>query len=193
MVYYILSLLAALPSHFEIDVTVSESSPTLSFHSSGLFGTEKPSQEEYDRVINQATDLCKHIDLWVKNSAINFIHYDTLIKAELARVQGYLSALLSLLSLSLLLSFSTLFINLVPCRKLQNALMLYDKAAMQARNNAYMYIEALSHELATRCFADAGMIGCAELTVKKALEGYSYWGAVQKVSNNSSLLIRFCY
>jgi hypothetical protein len=59
--------------------------------------------------------------------------------------------------------------------------MLYDKAASQARVNAYFYIEALAHELATRVLHEVGLLSFAELSLKKALEGYRNWGAVQKV------------
>jgi hypothetical protein len=58
---------------------------------------------------------------------------------------------------------------------------LFDKAAAHARKYDYFYIEALAHELAARVMDENGMTNFAEASLKKALEGYNNWGAVQKV------------
>lgn len=92
-----------------------------------------------------------------------------------------LSPLSSLFVFFFFLSLPPSYLLTLPYRNVQTALTLFDNAATQARNNKYFYIQALAHELAARCLEESGMTSFAEISVKKALEGYSSWGAVQKV------------
>lgn len=78
--YYILTLLASTPSNFDVSECDS------------LLPAAIPAATE--RVLEQVKEAYKVVDIWATFS-VNFRHYGILIKAEVARVRGYVSILSS--------------------------------------------------------------------------------------------------
>src|SRR5262249_10435867 len=61
------------------------------------------------------------------------------------------------------------------------AMGLYERAIVSARDNGFVHNEALAYELAARFYAARGFQEIAHLYLKNARDGYLRWGADGKV------------
>src|SRR5581483_7646560 len=69
-----------------------------------------------------------------------------------------------------------------------DAIRLYDAAARAARENGFVYIEAIAHELAGRFCLESGADTAGYAHLHKARDAYRQWGAEAKVTQ----LEQFC-
>lgn len=110
--------------------------------------------------------------IWIENCPQNIAHYDYLIRAETARVEGYIFYYCIYICFAINKNL----------RKISTAMSFYNKAIVHAKTYYYYYIRALTHELLARCADDLGMDFISEMALAKALKGYRHWGAIQKVN-----------
>ncbi|WOD13907.1 PAS domain S-box protein [Paraburkholderia kirstenboschensis] len=90
---------------------------------------------------------------WAENCPQNFEDRAVLVGAEIARIEG----------------------------RLPDAMDLYEQAIRCARSNGFIQNEALSYELAARCYAARGLEEFAHLYLGNARRAYLRWGALGKV------------
>ncbi|MFM0062434.1 PAS domain S-box protein [Paraburkholderia aspalathi] len=90
---------------------------------------------------------------WAENCPQNFEDRAVLVGAEIARIEG----------------------------RLLDAMDLYEQAIRCARSNGFIQNEALSYELAARCYAARGLEEFAHLYLGNARRAYLRWGAFGKV------------
>ncbi|WP_051974904.1 PAS domain S-box protein [Cupriavidus necator] len=95
----------------------------------------------------------RQLRAWAENSPQNFEDRAVLVGAEIARIEG---------------------------RPLE-AMDLYERAIRSARSNGFVQNEALSYELAARCYAARGLEEIAHLYLGNARRAYLRWGAHGKV------------
>ncbi|ESY94367.1 AAA family ATPase [Mesorhizobium sp. LNHC209A00] len=95
----------------------------------------------------------EQLQRWAEIGPENFEHRATLVRAELARLLGNDA----------------------------DAMRGYELAKRSARENAFIHIEALVHELASRFYASRGCEDIAQLYWRKARSCYQQWGADGKV------------
>ncbi|MCC5621639.1 AAA family ATPase [Nostoc sp. CHAB 5715] len=92
---------------------------------------------------------------WATHAPMNFLHKFHLVEAERERVQG---------------------------NKAQ-AIDLYDRAIVLAKENGYIQEEALANELAAKFYLDWGKQRIAGEYMTQAYYGYARWGAKAKVAD----------
>jgi PAS domain S-box-containing protein len=90
---------------------------------------------------------------WAKNCPQNFEDSAVLVGAEIARIEG----------------------------RLPEAMDLYERAIRSFRSHGFVQNEALSYELAARCYAARGLEEIAHLYLGNARRAYLRWGAYGKV------------
>ena len=90
---------------------------------------------------------------WAENCPRNFEDSALLVGAEIARIEG----------------------------RMLEAMDLYERAIRTARSNGFIQNEALSYELAARCYAARGQEEIAHLYRDNARRAYLRWGAHGKV------------
>ncbi|MGF6755724.1 PAS domain S-box protein [Paraburkholderia sp. GAS42] len=95
----------------------------------------------------------KQLRAWAENCPQNFEDRAALVGAEIARIEG----------------------------RLLEAMDLYERAIRSARSNGFVQNEALSYELAARCYAARGLEEIAHLYRGNAWRAYLRWGAYGKV------------
>jgi len=97
----------------------------------------------------------KQLKRWAENCPENFLHLFLLVKAEIARMRG----------------------------KEPETMKLYEQAIDGARENGFIFYEALANELAAKFYLDLGVKKIAILHMTEAHYGYKMWGAVRKVKH----------
>ncbi|MEW9583386.1 PAS domain S-box protein [Paraburkholderia sp. DGU8] len=95
----------------------------------------------------------RQLRAWAENCPQNFEDRAVLVGAEIARIEG----------------------------RLPEAMALYERAIRCARSNAFIHNEALSYELAARCYAAQGLENIGHLCQASARRAYLRWGAFGKV------------
>lgn len=95
----------------------------------------------------------KQMKIWADSCGENFRHKYLLVAAEEERLSG----------------------------RQQEAMSLYDRAALSARENGYVQNEALANELAAKFYMAAGHDKIARAYMTDACRGYAAWGAGAKV------------
>ncbi|KJK17234.1 histidine kinase [Burkholderiaceae bacterium 16] len=95
----------------------------------------------------------RQLRAWARNCPQNFEDRAALVAAEIARIEG----------------------------RLPEAMDLYERAIRSARSNGFVQNEALSCELAARCYAARGLEEIAHLYLGNARRAYLRWGAHGKV------------
>ncbi|WP_246257832.1 GAF domain-containing sensor histidine kinase [Pararobbsia alpina] len=95
----------------------------------------------------------RQLRAWAENCPQNFEDRAVLVGAEIARIEG----------------------------RLPEAMDLYERAIRSARSNGFVQNEALSYELAARCYAARGLEEIAHLYLENARRAYLRWGADGKV------------
>jgi PAS domain S-box-containing protein len=92
---------------------------------------------------------------WATHAPMNFLHKFHLVEAERERVQGNKA----------------------------EAIDLYDRAIIGAKENGYIQEEALANELAAKFYLDWGKKRIAQEYMTQAYYGYARWGAKAKVAD----------
>ena len=64
-----------------------------------------------------------------------------------------------------------------------NATELYRQAAMDAKENGFIHMYALTHELHARYWQEQGRLDYTKYHITKAMQGYQRWGCVLKLEN----------
>ncbi len=100
-------------------------------------------------------DNQKRMKLWADHAPENYQHKYDLVAAEIARYQG---------------------------EKLQ-AIELYEKAIIGAKQNQYIQEEALANELTAQFYLDWNKETIAQAYLMNAYYGYAHWGAEAKVKD----------
>jgi PAS domain S-box-containing protein len=95
----------------------------------------------------------RQLRAWAENCPENFEDSAVLVGAEIARVEG----------------------------RLLEAMELYERAIRCSRSHGFVQNEALSYELAARCYAARGLEEIAHLYLGNARRAYLRWGAYGKV------------
>ncbi|NPT56109.1 trifunctional serine/threonine-protein kinase/ATP-binding protein/sensor histidine kinase [Paraburkholderia elongata] len=95
----------------------------------------------------------KQLRAWAENCPQNFEDRAVLVEAEIARIED----------------------------RLPEAMDLYERAIRSARSNGFVQNEALSYELAARCYAARGLEEIAHLYLGNARRAWLRWGAYGKV------------
>ncbi|MGF6604037.1 PAS domain S-box-containing protein [Paraburkholderia sp. GAS448] len=95
----------------------------------------------------------RQLRAWAENCPQNFEDRAALVGAEIARIEG----------------------------RLPEAMDLYERAIRAARSNGFVQNEALSYELAARCYAARGLEEFAHLYLGNARRAWLRWGAFGKV------------
>ncbi len=62
-----------------------------------------------------------------------------------------------------------------------DATELYQKAAIEAKENGFIHMYALAHELHARYWQDQGRLDYTKYHISKAMQGYQRWGCVLKL------------
>src|SRR5438132_1490731 len=108
-----------------------------------------------DRAQHQDALAAHHRQLqkWAENCPANFEDRAALVGAEIARIEG----------------------------RDAEAMRLYERAIAAARANGFVHNEALASELAAGFYAARGFEDIAHLYLRKARNGYLFWGAEGKV------------
>ncbi|WNC92266.1 AAA family ATPase [Paraburkholderia sp. FT54] len=109
-----------------------------------------------DRYAKHREELLAHerqLRAWAENCPQNFEDRAALVGAEIARIEG----------------------------RLPDAMDLYEQAIRSARSNGFVQNEALSYELAARCYAARGLEEIAQFYLGNARRAYLRWGAFGKV------------
>ena len=115
---------------------------------------DKSSREQKRKLLTEALLVREKMEVWARNSPINFKHKLFLIQAELARVK----------------------------QEHPEAIRFYEQAANEARDNGFAQYEALASELAAVYFLSLGNITAAEGYLRRAYGAYRVWGAGVKIS-----------
>jgi PAS domain S-box-containing protein len=102
---------------------------------------------------------CTFLDLWAENCPETFENRATLVRAEIARIEG---------------------------RHL-DAMRLYEKAMRSARVNGFVHNEALANEIAARFYLAHGLDKIAYTYLRDARDCYLQWGADGKVRQLENL------
>ena len=127
------------------------------FHSSliwaGIYSQSSPDQQK--EYWQRLESNQKQMKIWADNSPDNFEHKYLLIAAEMARLEG----------------------------NILDAMSLYDRAILSARQNNFIQNEALANELAAKFWLSQEKDEFAKIYLKKASYGYQLWGAKRKVED----------
>ncbi len=95
------------------------------------------------------------IKTWAENCPANYGYMDLLLSAERARVQG---------------------------QEIGATMQLYDQAINSAKENEFIHIQALAHELAAKFWLGLDKPRFAQLYLREAHYAYQQWGATVKVN-----------
>jgi hypothetical protein len=95
----------------------------------------------------------RQLQAWAEHCPENFVSHAAVVGAEIARIEG-----------------SEL-----------DAERLYEKAIQSARENGFIHIEAVAHEVAARFYAGRGLKTIAHAYLRLARFCYFRWGALGKV------------
>ncbi|MGE5656716.1 MAG: AAA family ATPase [Actinomycetota bacterium] len=95
----------------------------------------------------------KQLQSWATNCPENFLHKSLLVSAEIARFSG----------------------------KDSEAIDLYDRAILSARENEFIQHEALANELAAKFWLSKNKPKYAKIHLREAYSDYYRWGATRKV------------
>jgi len=127
------------------------------FYSSLALLAKYPNVSETDKkkYIKQVKSSQKRMKEWSIYAACNFEHKYNLVEAEKARILGQ-------------------FIQ---------AIDLYDKAIIGAKNNGYIQEEALANELTAEFYLSQNKDKIAKTYMTEAYYGYIRWGAIAKVKD----------
>src|SRR6185436_8476314 len=109
--------------------------------------------EERARHVEVVRETLKKLDLWATHCPENYKHRQLLVAAELARLEG----------------------------QPLEAMRRYEETARAAGQNQALPIEALAHELASRCARTKGLDWVADHHLREAHSAYRRWGAAGKV------------
>ncbi len=101
----------------------------------------------------------KRMKIWADFCPENFAHKYLLVAAEMARISG----------------------------RGEEAMDLYDRAILSARENEFIQNEALANELAAKFWLAKGKPEFAQIYLRKAHYGYQLWGAKRKVEDLEEL------
>ncbi len=127
------------------------------FHSSliwaGIYSQSSPAQQT--EYWQRLESNQKQMKIWADNSPDNFEHKYLLIAAEMAQIEG----------------------------KILDAMSLYDRAILSARQNDFIQNEALANELAAKFWLRQGKEDFAKIYLQKAFYCYQLWGAKRKVED----------
>ena len=127
------------------------------FHSSliwaGIYSQSSPAQQT--EYWQRLENNQKQMKIWADNSPDNFEHKYLLIAAEMAQIEGHIL----------------------------DAMSLYDRAILSARQNDFIQNEALANELAAKFWLRQGKDDFAKIYLKKAFYCYQIWGAKRKVED----------
>ena len=110
---------------------------------------------EQRRFLKKVAANQKKMKKWAHHAPMNYLHKFYLVEAELARVLG----------------------------KDERAIGNYDKAIALAHENEYLNEEALAYELAGKFYLHKGNNRLANHYLREAMNAYSRWGAVAKVTD----------
>ena len=110
--------------------------------------------EERDRNLEALAAHGRQLEVWAENCPENFENRAVLVAAEVARIEG---------------------------RSL-DALRLYERAILSAREHGFVHNEALAHETAARFHLAHGLDTFARPCLRNARNCYERWGASGKVS-----------
>ncbi len=115
----------------------------------------KANEKEQNDYWEQIIANQKQMKIWGDNCPENFAHKYLLVEAEIARIRD----------------------------KDLEAMDLYDRAISLAKNNDFIYNEALANELAAKFWLDKGKEAFAFIYLKQAWYGYQLWGSERKLKN----------
>jgi PAS domain S-box-containing protein len=101
----------------------------------------------------------RQLEIWAVNSPKNFDNRVALVGAEIARIEG---------------------------RDL-DAMRLYERAILSAREQGFVHNEALAHEVASRFYSARGFETSADAYLRNARHAYLRWGADGKVQQLDQL------
>jgi predicted ATPase/two-component sensor histidine kinase len=101
----------------------------------------------------------RHIEIWARNSPINFGCRADLVSAELARTQG----------------------------RSDDAIMLYDRSVRAAQSAGLPHVEALAYELGASFYIGRGIQSVGEAYLSQARDAYARWGAAGKAAQLEDL------
>jgi predicted ATPase/tRNA A-37 threonylcarbamoyl transferase component Bud32 len=111
--------------------------------------------DKQSQYLEQVSVHQEKLEKWAFHAPMNYQHKYDLVEAEKARIFG----------------------------KNWEAIELYEKAIVGAKENQYLHEEALSYELAAKFYLDKGMNDIAQLYLKEAHYRYQQWGALAKVED----------
>ncbi|MEK8021907.1 MAG: AAA family ATPase, partial [Candidatus Parabeggiatoa sp.] len=111
--------------------------------------------EEQQQILNQVTANQEKMKLWVFHAPMNYQHKYDLVEAEKARVLG----------------------------ENWQAIELYEKAIIGAKENEYRHEEALAYELAAEFYLAKNLGKSAQTYIRDAHYCYRQWGATAKVKD----------
>jgi ATP/maltotriose-dependent transcriptional regulator MalT len=95
----------------------------------------------------------EQLRLWATTCPGGYFHLSVLVRAEIARIEG----------------------------RFDEAVAMYERAILAARDCDALHVEALAHERASAAFWTRGLTVAAELHLREARRVYVRWGALAKV------------
>jgi predicted ATPase/serine/threonine protein kinase len=95
----------------------------------------------------------EQLRLWATTCPRGYFHLSVLVRAEIARIEG----------------------------RFDEAVAMYERAILAARDCDALHVEALAHERASAAFWTRGLTVAAELHLREARRAYVRWGALAKV------------
>ncbi|MEH1963034.1 MAG: AAA family ATPase [Nostoc sp.] len=110
---------------------------------------------QQESFLSRVTNNQQKMKKWAEHAPMNFLHKFHLVEAEQQRVQGNKA----------------------------EAMDLYDRAIIGAKENAYIQEEALANELAAKFYLNWGKERIAQEYMTQAYYGYARWGAKAKVAD----------
>ncbi len=105
--------------------------------------------EQQEDALKRLQQQAEQMRQWADYCPVNFLHQHTLMRAELARLSG----------------------------EFRNAMSLYDEAIRLAREQKFLWCEALANESAARLYRSQGFPKIARTYLKDAHYSYTQWGA----------------
>lgn len=122
-----------------------------------LYPTVSPEEQTNYRVA--LTGKLRKLEFWAANCPENYSNRYALVAAEIARIEG----------------------------RDMDAMRHYEDAVRSARENGFVYSEALANELASMFYTTRGFDLIADLYLRNARSCYIRWGAVGKVRQLEAL------
>ncbi len=126
------------------------------FHALSLAALSKnadaKTREHYQALLSNGRE---ELATWARHCPANYLHFQLLLEAELARLAG----------------------------KREQAMELYDRAMASASEHGFLNLEALAAEHAAAFWFEQGKPDFGRLYVEKALHAYEIWGAAGRAAD----------